>query len=135
MAGLNSVGGVGIFFIKKQNGGLFLVLRFYSPIFQHWGGVSVEKSHHGIIFTPLAGGESGGLFELSGKMHGVFIAAGECDIFNSSVGIGEVVLRGFDTAVDNVGITGHAESFFIQQVEIGFADTYQLSHFFYAPFL
>ena len=44
------------------------------------------------------------MFELSGKMHGVFIAAGECDIFNSSVGIGEVVLRGFDTAVDNVCI-------------------------------
>jgi hypothetical protein len=38
---------------KKQNGGLILVLRFYSPIFQHWGGVSVEKSHHGIIFSPL----------------------------------------------------------------------------------
>ena len=75
------------------------------------------------------------MFELSGKMHGVFVAAGECDIFNSPVGIGEVVLRGFDAAVDNVGIAGHAESLFIQQVEIGLADTYQLSHFFYAPFL
>ena len=91
--GENLVGGVGIFFIKKQNGGLILVLRFYSPIFQHWGGVSVEKSHHGIIFSPLAGGEGGGLFELSGKMYGVFIAAGECDIFNSSISICEVMLR------------------------------------------
>ena len=76
----------------------------------------LRSSHHGIIFPPLAWGEGGGLFELSGKMHGVLITAGERDIFNSSVSISKVMLSRFDSAVDNVSITGNAESLFIQQV-------------------